>query len=186
MTMTRKNWYNVVPLFLTNHTNLLTYPIPLELFTPQCSKIQKKECNFLEFSFGQSCSWHQSTKPQIRVSPFFSMNFSQFNQMKKKQTFHWSKTKKKSVTVNFVSFSTAEAEKLSWKKLGKQGSRFGGFMSRTRYLLNFHPIVEHWAVHPSIIFFISSVESRTKRMAQFENQQFNGRVGVLNAGFPTQ
>jgi len=33
---------------------------------------------------------------------------------------------------------------------------------------------------------ISSVESRTKRMAQFENQQFNGRVGVLNAAFPTQ
>ena len=129
MTMTRKNWYKVVPLFLTNYTNLLTYPNPLESFTPQCSKIQKKECNFWEFVFGQSgmcatfilfvTSIHQTTNS---VFPnFFHEFFSVWPDEKENKLFIGPKLKKKICygPVNFVSFSTAEAEKLSWKKLGK-------------------------------------------------------------------
>ena len=71
-----------------------------------------------------SCSWHQSTKPWILFFPFFSIDFSQFEQLKKtKNNFQWK--------VCFL-FQLLRLRTFWGKNWGKQDSWFGGLMSRVR------------------------------------------------------
>ena len=59
---------------------------------------------------------HESCFPQ-----FFSRIFLSFSSERRNQSFHWSKTKKS--VKNLFSFSTAQAEKVSWKKNGENKIR---------------------------------------------------------------
>ena len=58
---------------------------------------------------------------QFCFPQFFPRNFLSLTSLKRKQTFHWSKSQKKPVWTkkSLLSFSTDKTEKNSWKKLGK-------------------------------------------------------------------
>ena len=132
---------------LTNYTNL-AYPFPLESFTPQCSKIQKKECNFWEFVFGQSgmcttfilfvTSIHQTKNIVFPI--FFHEFFSVWPDEKENELFIGPKLRKKicyGPVKSLFLFQLLKLRKFRGKNWGKQDSWFGGFMSRTRYVLHF-------------------------------------------------
>jgi hypothetical protein len=74
----------------------------------------------------------KTTKPSILFSPIFS-------QQKEKKNFSLVQTREKACFKPIKSlfyFSIAQAEKNSWKNLGRQDWWFGGLMSRTRYIHN--------------------------------------------------
>ena len=87
-----------------------------------------------------SSSWHQITKPRILFSPIFSTNFSQFQQLKRKQTFYLSKTDFFFFILDqwkvWFLFQQLKLRKIRGKYWGKQDSWFGGLMSRTRYRIS--------------------------------------------------
>ena len=61
-------------------------------------------------------------------SPIFSTNFSQFEQLKKKTIFHWSKSEK------IACCELIKTEKNLWKQLVKQNWLFDNLTSRTGYM----------------------------------------------------
>ena len=93
----------------------------------------------MALNFWLPCLCYQATKQPILFSPIFSIIFSQFEQLKKKTNFFWSKTRFSSVLDQWkVCFLFQLLKLRKFHEWGKQDWLFGGLMSRTRYTINIY------------------------------------------------